>query len=88
MPKHKAKLTKIYEGTEKEINIFIHGFHAINSLEGFYKLSNRILKAKPRGSVYLLFWKSGEWSAPRILGAILTLFSSEVVEFQHFQNHS
>ena len=88
MAQHEAKLIKIYEGPEKEINIFIHGFRAINSLEGFYILARRILAAKPRGRAYILFWKSGEWSVPGILGAFLTLFSSEFAEAKHFQHQA
>jgi len=88
MAKHEAKLVKIYHGPEKEINIFIHGFRAINSLDGFYKLTRRILLAKPRGRVYLLFWKSGEWSVPQVIGAIVTLFSYEVAEYKHFQHQA
>jgi hypothetical protein len=88
MAKHEAKLIKIYEGPEKEINIFVHGFRTINSLEGFYKLARRILAAKPRGRAYLLFWKSGKWSLPGVVGAFLTLFTSEVAQFKHYQHQA
>ena len=85
MARHEAKLTKIYQGPEKEINILIHGFRSISSLDGFYKLARQILAAKPRGRVYLLFWKSGKWSIPGVVGAIVILFSSEVAQFKHYQ---
>lgn len=88
MAKQEARLTKIYEGPEKEINIFIHGFRAINSAGDFYTLARRILAVKPRGRVYILFWKSGEWSIPGVLGAFLTLFTSEVAETKHFRKAS
>jgi len=88
MAKHEAKLTKIYHGPEKEINIFIHGFRSVSSLQGLYRLAYRILSARPRGRVYLLFWKSGEWSVPQTIGAILTLFSYEIAEFKHSQQQA
>lgn len=62
-----AKLELIYAGQEKENNIFIHGYNAISSRGQFDALVLKILKARPRGRVYLLYWKSGNWNQSPIV---------------------
>ncbi len=68
-----AKLALLYPGPEKEINIFIHGYNAVSNSKEFDKLAFDIIRAKPIGKVYLLYWKSGNWKVhwvatlPRII---------------------
>jgi hypothetical protein len=57
----KAKLALLYPGPEEEINIFIHGYSAISNSKEFDKLAFNIIRAKPIGKVWLLYWKSGNW---------------------------
>jgi len=57
----KAKLTLLYPGPEEEINIFIHGYHAVSNADEFDELAFNIIRAKLGGKVYLLYWKSGHW---------------------------
>lgn len=60
------KLVSIYMGPEKEINVFIQGFRAIKSADEFDERVSQILRARPRGRVYLLFFKQNSWSIPRL----------------------
>lgn len=61
MPGPAAKLTSLFAGPEMEVNVFVHGYRAVGSEEGFERLSAHVLAARPRGRVYLLYWKSGTW---------------------------
>lgn len=55
----KVKKVLLIDGPEKEINIFIHGYLAVKNQESFDDLCQKIIAAKPRGKVYLFYWKSG-----------------------------
>lgn len=59
-----ANLTPLHIGSEKQINIFIHGYGAVRTQEEFDELAGAILSAQPAGRVYLMFWKSGSWALP------------------------
>ncbi len=69
----KAKLTLLYPGPEEEINVFIHGYSAVSNSKEFDKIAFNIIRAKPIGKVWLLYWKSGDWKVhwvatlPRII---------------------
>jgi pimeloyl-ACP methyl ester carboxylesterase len=63
-PSQQAELSLLFEGPEDEINVFIHGYGAVSNPEQLERLSYHILSARPRGKVYLLYWKSGNWRKP------------------------
>ncbi len=69
----RARLTLIFPGPEKEINIFIHGYSAVTSRSKFEKLSSHILSAKPPGQIYLLCWRAGSWKTPAWAQTLLTI---------------
>ncbi len=58
MGKSNSALIKLFSGTSPEINIFVHGFRSINTIEKLENLAYNILHAKPSGQVYLYAWKS------------------------------
>ena len=64
-----AKLEPIHCGPEKEINIFIHGYSAVTKPEEFEALAANILSGRPRGHVYVLYWKSGNWKRSALVQA-------------------
>lgn len=66
----KAKLVPIFLDNAKEINIFFHGFCAVKSKNELDLLILHILSAKPRGRVYLFYWKSGDWKVSGWLTAL------------------
>ena len=73
MAKHKAKLDLIFEGPEKQINIFFHGYTAIRSQKQYDSLIANILSAKPAGKVYLFAWRSGNFKVHALTKITTTL---------------
>ncbi|MBU0508058.1 DUF726 domain-containing protein [bacterium] len=63
-----SKLIPISWGPEREINLFIPGLETLDDREKLDSLVHRILRVRPRGKVYLLFWRV--YSA---LGSALTV---------------
>ena len=71
-----SRLIKIYEDGASEITIFIHGYKAVKSATELAALRLQILAAKPSGTVYLLFWKSGRWGELKSLLFPYSIFGS------------
>ena len=61
------ELILLNSGPENEINLFIHGYNAINSEKELDLLIKKILATKPPGKVYLLLWESGEFFTEQAL---------------------
>ena len=72
-----TELALLFDGPEPVINVFIHGYSAVSTPQQMQKLSNYILRARPTGKVYALYWKSGSWKkqmAAPIITAGLRVF--------------
>lgn len=77
MPLPDTELTLLFEGPEPTINVFIHGYSAVATANQMNRLANYILRARPQGKVYLLYWKSGDWKksfAPPVISTTLRVF--------------
>lgn len=58
MTKFYDQLYPIHLGPEKEVNIFFPGYREAQNEEDLVEIINYILRAKPRGKVYLHLWSN------------------------------
>ncbi|QQE10634.1 DUF726 domain-containing protein [Planctomycetota bacterium] len=67
MMRSRAQLTKLSESGDgaDDINVFIHGYKAVDSKEHFEVIKDCILDAMPGETNYLYYWKSGTWTPTR-----------------------
>jgi len=60
-----SKMILLNDDGEKKITIFIHGYSAVKSADELVELTSEINCLQLKGAVYLLCWKSGNWSLPK-----------------------
>ena len=59
-------LDLLSDGSEEVINVFIHGFLSVSTLEKYLGLCQMILKASPMGRAYLYNWPSSGTKIPAL----------------------
>jgi hypothetical protein len=70
-----AQLTLLTDDEQHdEVNVFVHGYKAIESQDQFAAIVHAILATKTGGRIYLLHWKSGKWSTTSAVLAALTAY--------------
>lgn len=79
----KAKLIKIHDDGSKIVNVFVHGYNCETEVK-FQTIVNGVHKLKLAGKVYVLCWKSGNWTYHNDIANIVVTRNPFVIFVRYF----